>query len=253
MPEVIVTRILRLSGYRVYQYVFDEAAQTVTCWVRPAARSARTPEKQIPITYHRGDRVMKELVLFALIVVLGFFSLAQAAEKVGGEEFLGNQYGWTISVWQSYLDKQDRRCLGGGGVECDSNKGGEKVSFASVCQQRDAALETIILWCLPSVDPSEIEGSQLGSFLELGYTKVCTKQTLLSLIDQEGVAVDCKLNVTHRKGTPVTRYVSFYHFRGESLGFSLVVRGLHDSSPTAQRIQELALMVQPVSPLRPSQ
>ena len=34
MPEAIVTRILRLSGYRVYQHVFDEAAQTVTCWVR---------------------------------------------------------------------------------------------------------------------------------------------------------------------------------------------------------------------------
>jgi len=37
MPEAIVTRILRLSGYRVYQHVFDEAAQTVTCWVRPVA------------------------------------------------------------------------------------------------------------------------------------------------------------------------------------------------------------------------
>jgi hypothetical protein len=37
MPEAIVTRILRLPGYRVYQYVFDEAAQTGTCWVRPTA------------------------------------------------------------------------------------------------------------------------------------------------------------------------------------------------------------------------
>jgi transposase len=34
MPEAIVTRILRLSGYGVYQHSFDEAAQTVTCWVR---------------------------------------------------------------------------------------------------------------------------------------------------------------------------------------------------------------------------
>ena len=37
MPEAIVTRILRLPGYGVYQHVFDEAAQTVTCWVRPTA------------------------------------------------------------------------------------------------------------------------------------------------------------------------------------------------------------------------
>jgi transposase len=37
MPEAIVTRILRLPGYGVYRHVFDEAAQTVTCWVRPTA------------------------------------------------------------------------------------------------------------------------------------------------------------------------------------------------------------------------
>ena len=37
MPEAIVTRILRLSGYRVYQHVFDKVAQTVTGWVRPVA------------------------------------------------------------------------------------------------------------------------------------------------------------------------------------------------------------------------
>lgn len=36
MPEAIVTRILRLAGYGVYQHVFDEVAQTVTCWVRPS-------------------------------------------------------------------------------------------------------------------------------------------------------------------------------------------------------------------------
>ena len=35
MPETIVTRILRLPGYGVYQHAFDEVAQTVTCWVRP--------------------------------------------------------------------------------------------------------------------------------------------------------------------------------------------------------------------------
>ena len=37
MPETIVTRILRLSGYGVYQHVCDEVAQTVTCGVRPEA------------------------------------------------------------------------------------------------------------------------------------------------------------------------------------------------------------------------
>jgi hypothetical protein len=37
MPDPSVARILRLSGYRVDQHVFDEVAQTVTCWVRPAA------------------------------------------------------------------------------------------------------------------------------------------------------------------------------------------------------------------------
>ena len=37
MPEASVARILRLSGYRVYQHVFDEVAQTVTGWVRPVA------------------------------------------------------------------------------------------------------------------------------------------------------------------------------------------------------------------------
>jgi transposase len=35
MPEAMVTRILRLSGYGVYHHVFDEVVQTVTCWVRP--------------------------------------------------------------------------------------------------------------------------------------------------------------------------------------------------------------------------
>ena len=35
MPDRSVTRILWLPGYRVYQHEFDEAAQTVTCWVRP--------------------------------------------------------------------------------------------------------------------------------------------------------------------------------------------------------------------------
>ena len=35
MPDSSVTRILGLPGYRVYQHKFDEAAQTVTCWVRP--------------------------------------------------------------------------------------------------------------------------------------------------------------------------------------------------------------------------
>jgi transposase len=37
MPEEIVARILRLPGYGVYQHVFDEDTQTVTCWVRPVA------------------------------------------------------------------------------------------------------------------------------------------------------------------------------------------------------------------------
>jgi len=37
MPEAIVARILRLSRYGVQQHVFDEAAQTGTCWVRPTA------------------------------------------------------------------------------------------------------------------------------------------------------------------------------------------------------------------------
>ena len=37
MPEACVTRILRLSGFGVYQHIFDEAAQTVTCWVWPEA------------------------------------------------------------------------------------------------------------------------------------------------------------------------------------------------------------------------
>ena len=35
MPEAIVTRILRLPGYGVYRQVFDEARDTVPCWVRP--------------------------------------------------------------------------------------------------------------------------------------------------------------------------------------------------------------------------
>jgi transposase len=37
MPEARITRILRLSGDRVYQHLFDEVAQTVTCGVRPVA------------------------------------------------------------------------------------------------------------------------------------------------------------------------------------------------------------------------
>jgi transposase len=38
MPDASVARILQLPGYGVYQHVFDEATQTVTCWVRPTAR-----------------------------------------------------------------------------------------------------------------------------------------------------------------------------------------------------------------------
>lgn len=37
MSDPIVARILNLPGYGVYQHAFDEAAQTVTCWVRPDA------------------------------------------------------------------------------------------------------------------------------------------------------------------------------------------------------------------------
>ena len=35
MPDPSVTRILQFPGYGVYQHEFDEAARTVTCWVRP--------------------------------------------------------------------------------------------------------------------------------------------------------------------------------------------------------------------------
>lgn len=38
MPDPSVTRILHLPGYGVYQHVFDEVRETVTCWVRPTAR-----------------------------------------------------------------------------------------------------------------------------------------------------------------------------------------------------------------------
>src|SRR5512139_3787315 len=37
MPDPSVTRILHLPGYGVYQLMFDEARETVTCWVRPTA------------------------------------------------------------------------------------------------------------------------------------------------------------------------------------------------------------------------
>jgi hypothetical protein len=37
MPDPSVTRILQFPGYGVYQHEFDEAARTVTCWVRPEA------------------------------------------------------------------------------------------------------------------------------------------------------------------------------------------------------------------------
>ena len=37
MPDPIVARILQVPGYGVYQHVFDEATQTVTCWLRPSA------------------------------------------------------------------------------------------------------------------------------------------------------------------------------------------------------------------------
>jgi hypothetical protein len=35
MPDPSVTRILQFPGYGVYQHEFEEAARTVTCWVRP--------------------------------------------------------------------------------------------------------------------------------------------------------------------------------------------------------------------------
>jgi transposase len=34
MPEEIVGRILRLTGYRAYRWDFDEAVSTLTVWVR---------------------------------------------------------------------------------------------------------------------------------------------------------------------------------------------------------------------------
>ncbi len=37
MPDPSVARILQFPGYGVYQHVFDETAQTVTCWLRPSA------------------------------------------------------------------------------------------------------------------------------------------------------------------------------------------------------------------------
>ena len=36
MPEAIVTRILRLAGYAVYAHEVEEAANTLTLWVRQA-------------------------------------------------------------------------------------------------------------------------------------------------------------------------------------------------------------------------
>ena len=36
MPEAIVTRILRLAGYTVYAHEVEEAANTLTLWVRQA-------------------------------------------------------------------------------------------------------------------------------------------------------------------------------------------------------------------------
>ena len=38
MPEEIVTRILRLPGYGIYQWEADKAASTLTLWIRQAAR-----------------------------------------------------------------------------------------------------------------------------------------------------------------------------------------------------------------------
>ena len=46
MPNRIVTRILQVPGYEVYQHAFDETARTVTCWLRP---SAATPHYCCPI------------------------------------------------------------------------------------------------------------------------------------------------------------------------------------------------------------
>lgn len=40
MPEAIVTRILRLPGYMVYEHAFDEATMTLTLWVRQATTPA---------------------------------------------------------------------------------------------------------------------------------------------------------------------------------------------------------------------
>ena len=36
MPEAIVTRILRVAGYAVYAHKVEEAANTLTLWVRQA-------------------------------------------------------------------------------------------------------------------------------------------------------------------------------------------------------------------------
>jgi hypothetical protein len=37
MPEEIVTRILRLPGYGIYRWDTDEAANTLTLWIRQTA------------------------------------------------------------------------------------------------------------------------------------------------------------------------------------------------------------------------
>src|SRR6266852_598508 len=38
MPEAIVTRLLRLTGYAAYAHEFDEATSRLTLWVRQAAK-----------------------------------------------------------------------------------------------------------------------------------------------------------------------------------------------------------------------
>ena len=38
MPEAIVTRILRLTGYEAYAHEMDETTSRLTLWVRQAAK-----------------------------------------------------------------------------------------------------------------------------------------------------------------------------------------------------------------------
>lgn len=148
---------------------------------------------------------MKLLRYFA-IVVLGFS--ASFAHAVGMEQFLLQNYGWTIGI------KQEVKTFGfSWNIQCAPKQAlpseGSSALFGTACTQEDQRFWTVILWRLPKVTSEMVEHDVFSVIAgSQGYRKVSCRQKMLpNPMDQFGIVKDCSILLPNG-----TFYVSFYHF-----------------------------------------